>query len=34
VSRSYLREAIDALLAGEEPPVTETESVGCTVKWK
>lgn len=34
VSRNYLREAIDALLAGEEPPVTETESVGCTVKWK
>jgi peroxiredoxin len=34
VSRSYLREAIDALLAGEEPPVAETESVGCTVKWK
>jgi len=33
-NRSYLREAIDALLAGEEPPVTETESVGCTVKWK
>jgi peroxiredoxin len=34
VSRSYLREAIDALLAGLEPPVAETESVGCTVKWK
>jgi peroxiredoxin len=34
VSRSYLREAIDALLAGQEPPVTETESVGCTVKWR
>ena len=34
VGRSYLREAIDALLAGEEPPVAETESVGCTVKWK
>ena len=34
VARSYLREAIDALLAGDEPPVVETESVGCTVKWK
>jgi len=34
VTRSYLREAIDALLAGGEPPVAETESVGCTVKWK
>ncbi len=34
VTRSYLRDAIEALLAGEEPPVAETESVGCTVKWK
>ena len=34
VGRSYLREAIDALLAGGEPPVAETESIGCTVKWK
>jgi peroxiredoxin len=34
VTRSYLREAIDALLAGEEPPTAETEAVGCTVKWK
>jgi len=33
-NRDYLRGAIDALLAGEEPPVAETESVGCTVKWK
>ncbi|MGA9761526.1 MAG: thioredoxin family protein [Gaiellaceae bacterium] len=34
VEKSYLREAIDALLAGQEPPVAETGSVGCTVKWK
>lgn len=34
VSKSYLREAIDALLTGEEPPTAETQSVGCTVKWK
>ena len=34
VSRSYVRDAVDALLAGAEPPVTETDSVGCTVKWK
>ena len=34
VSSSYLRDAVDALLAGKEPPVAETESVGCTVKWK
>jgi peroxiredoxin len=34
VSRHYLRDAIDALLADEDPPVTETAPVGCTVKWK
>lgn len=34
VTRSYLRETIDALLADGTPPTTETEAVGCTVKWK
>ena len=34
VTRRYLHEAIEALLAGAEPPVTETEAVGCSVKWK
>jgi peroxiredoxin len=34
VTKNYLREAIEALLAGQEPLVAETESVGCTVKWK
>ncbi len=29
----WLRRALDAVLAGEEPPVTETPPVGCTVKW-
>jgi peroxiredoxin len=29
----WLRQALDALLAGEEPPVRETPPVGCTVKW-
>jgi thiol-disulfide isomerase/thioredoxin len=29
----YLRDAIDALLAGKEPPVTKTKVVGCSVKW-
>jgi peroxiredoxin len=33
-TKSYLRDAIEALLAGQEPPVAETESVGCTIKWK
>jgi peroxiredoxin len=34
VTRHYLREALDALLAGDEPPVRDTPAVGCTVKWK
>ena len=34
VQQNYLRDAIEALLAGVEPPVTETEAVGCSVKWK
>lgn len=34
VTTSYLRDAIEALLAGEEPPVTDSQPVGCTVKWK
>jgi peroxiredoxin len=29
----WLREALDAVLAGERPPVAETPPVGCTVKW-
>jgi peroxiredoxin len=28
-----LRRALDALLAGQEPPVTRTRAVGCSVKW-
>lgn len=34
VTQDYLREAIEAVLAGEEPPVTETTPVGCSVKRK
>jgi peroxiredoxin len=30
----YLREALDAILAGHEPPLTDTPPVGCTIKWK
>jgi peroxiredoxin len=33
VERHYVRDAIDALLAGHEPPVTKTKVVGCSVKW-
>ncbi len=34
VERHYLREALDAVLAGEEPPTQETDPIGCTIKWK
>jgi peroxiredoxin len=34
VTRTYLRDAVDALLSGEQPSVRETPAVGCTVKWK
>ena len=30
----YLRDALDAVLAGEEPPVTDTRPRGCSVKWR
>ena len=30
----YLRDAIEALLAGRKVQVPETPPVGCTVKWK
>jgi hypothetical protein len=30
----WLREALDALLAGEEVARPETDPVGCSVKWK
>jgi len=33
VRRHYVREVIDALLAGRQPPVTRTKVVGCSVKW-
>ena len=31
---AWLREALDAVLAGEDPARTETQPVGCSVKWK
>ncbi len=30
----WLRDAIDALLAGEQPERAETRPVGCSIKWK
>lgn len=32
--KQYLREAVDALLAGKTPPVEETRPQGCGVKYK
>ena len=33
VTKHYLRDAIDALLAGNEPAVAQTKVVGCSTKW-
>lgn len=30
----YLREALEALLAGRAPDVADTPAVGCTIKWR
>jgi peroxiredoxin len=29
----YVEDAVDALLTGEELPITNTTAVGCTIKW-
>ena len=34
VSQRYLRDALDAVLSGQDPPVAETPPVGCTMKWR
>src|SRR5918997_2327012 len=34
VKKHYLRDALDAALADEEPPVVETRPIGCTIKWR
>jgi peroxiredoxin len=33
VQKHYLRDALDALLAGKEPAITKTKVVGCSIKW-
>jgi peroxiredoxin len=33
VAKHYLRDALDALLVGQEPPATKTKVVGCSTKW-
>jgi peroxiredoxin len=34
LNAAWLREAIDAVLAGERPARAETKPVGCSIKWK
>ena len=34
VTSHDLKNSLDALLAGSEPPVQETVAFGCSVKWK
>ena len=34
VKETYLREAVDAVLAGKPVKTAETFSIGCTIKWK
>ena len=31
---SWLREALDAVLAGAQPARAATEPVGCSIKWR
>jgi thiol-disulfide isomerase/thioredoxin len=33
VTKHYVRDALDALLARQEPPVTKTKVAGCSIKW-
>jgi peroxiredoxin len=34
VTGADLRAALDAVLAGEQPPAQQTPSIGCNIKWK
>jgi peroxiredoxin len=34
VTRRYLRDALDALLADRAPAEARTHAIGCTIKWK
>ena len=33
VTKHYLRDALDAVLAGQTPAVTKTKLIGCSIKW-
>ncbi|WP_089355607.1 thioredoxin family protein [Ekhidna lutea] len=34
VSETYVEDAIDAVMAGKSPEITEKRAIGCTIKWK
>ena len=34
VDKTYVEDAIDALLSGESPSVKEKRAIGCTIKWR
>ena len=34
VTEQTLRDALAALVKDEEPPVTEANAIGCSIKWK
>ncbi len=34
VKKAYVRNAVDALLQGKQPEITQTKAIGCTIKWK
>lgn len=34
VTQQYLRDALNAVLDGREPPISETPPSGCSVKWR
>ena len=34
MQRQHMREALDALTGGRQPPVTFVPPMGCSIKWK
>ncbi len=32
-TKHYVQDAVDALLAGKEVPVTETQQIGCGIQY-
>ncbi len=34
VTKRYLKDALDAVLAGKDPGLKDTQPLGCTIKWK